>query len=85
MPTTAKCHRTGDAIPLIDGFITGNPRTGEWVFVQEAAPEELGDYNIAMKQLLRGPEELCDWMAQLRDKTWFSPEKFFDFFTRFRI
>jgi hypothetical protein len=81
---TAKCERTGKDISLRDGFFTADPFTGEWSFVGKDAPEKSGEYNVAVDDLLSSPKSLVDWLAHLHEKTWFDPEKFFQFFERFR-
>ena len=84
MSETAKCERTGNIIPIEDGFFVASPSTGEWQFVSVNAPEELGDYNVAVTRLIRSPAALVDWLAHLDEKTWFKPDLFFTFFTRLR-
>lgn len=84
MSKTAKCERTGKVIPISEGFFTGNPFTGEWVFISDDAPEKSGDYNIAVADMMKSPEALCDRLAHTSEKTWFEPTKFFEFFHRFR-
>ena len=80
----AKCQRTDKEILLSDGFYIGAPSTGEWCFVCKDAPENPGDYPIAVSDLTKSPESLVDWMAHLNEKTWFNPKKFFEFFEDFR-
>lgn len=84
MAKTAKCERTGNAIEINKGFFTANPFSGDWEFICEAAPEKSGEYNIAVSDLIKSPESLCDWLAHISEKTWFKPAKFFEFFHRFR-
>ena len=84
MPKTAKCERTGKAIPIEDGFFVAEPGTGSWQFIAKGSPENHGDYDIAVSDLIKSPESLVDWLAHLRQKSWFDPAAFFDFFVRFR-
>jgi len=84
MSVPAKCQRTGNEIQLEDGFFVASPFIGDWEFVSRDAPENHGDYNIAVKDLVKSPGALVDWFAHLREKTWFNPDQFFDFFKKFR-
>ncbi|MBN2208031.1 MAG: hypothetical protein JW759_01870 [Candidatus Coatesbacteria bacterium] len=84
MSKTAKCERTGNRIPIEDGFFVGSPLTGEWEFVSIDAPEARAEYNVRVGDLVGSPAALVDWLAHLREKTWFKPDLFFAFFTRFR-
>ena len=81
---TAKCERTGQHTPLVDGYLVANIRTGQWSFVNVDADEYISDYNFPITDLIKSPEALVDWMAHLDDKTWFDPYTFFEFFKRFR-
>ncbi len=69
---------------MIEGFLVADPATGDWSFVGNDAPERPGEYNVPVRELLQTPEAFCDWIAHLAEKTWFRPQKFFHFFTRFR-
>jgi hypothetical protein len=84
MTKTAKCDRTKEDIKLANGFFVANPKTGEWYFLGPNAQESQDDYSVAVVELLSGPEKFVDWMAHLNEKTWFQPDKFFDFFDRLR-
>ena len=81
---TAKCERTGNEILLSDGFFVADTATNEWSFESIDAPENSGDYNIAVSSLTKSPEAFIDWMAHLEEKTWFNANKFISFFTRLR-
>ncbi len=81
---TATCERTGNKLPLAEGFFVATPGTGEWVFICKDAPEHHSDYSVLVGDLVKSPESLIDWMAHLNEKTWFNSKKFFDFFTRLR-
>ena len=81
---SAKCERTGQNIPLTDGYLVGSVTTGEWSFVSASAIHKPLEYNIAVKSLTATPEAMVDWLAHLHEKTWFVHSKFFDFFHRFR-
>jgi hypothetical protein len=84
MAKTAKCERTGETVDLADGYFVGHFHTGEWQFNSRDAPSEMHDYNVAVMQILGSPREFCDWMAHLYQKSWFDPNKFFQFFVRFK-
>jgi hypothetical protein len=66
---TAKCERTGNQIPLLDGFLVANAGTGEWSFISLDAEEHSYDYHIAISDFIKSPEALVDWMAHLNEKT----------------
>ena len=80
----AKCERTGKVIPLSEGAYVATAGTGEWAFVAADAPDQQGDYSVAVASLSKSPEALVDWVAHLNEKSWFDPKKLADFFTRFR-
>lgn len=82
--TTAKCERTGNKIPLSEGFFVADHTCGEWSFVSTDAPEKHGDYNVPVDDICKSPEALVDWIAHLNEKSWFDAKKFADFFARFR-
>ena len=84
MLTKAKCERTGKLIEIVDGFLIADASTGEWQFVSFKAPEQVYDYHIAVRDLVRDPTEFFDWMAHLDEKTWFRPDKFIACFSRLR-
>ncbi len=84
MSKTATCERTRKELPLSDGHFVADFGSGEWSFVSAEAPEQHGDYNIPVASIVKSPEALVDWIAHMNEKTWFSPKKFADFFTRFR-
>lgn len=84
VPKSAKCDRTGKLIKLSEGFLAADTSTGEWSFVCSDAPEIHGEYATQITRLILSPEVLVDWMAHLNEKSWFSAQKFLDFFTRFR-
>ena len=85
MPSkTATCERTGVQIPVAEGFFVADPGTAEWSFMSREALELHGGYNISASDIVKSPEALVDWIAQLNDKTWFDSKRFVDFFTRFR-
>lgn len=81
---TATCERTGQEVPLNDGFFAANRSTGEWSFVCIDAPELSDEYNIRVAHIVKSPEALIDWIAHLNEKTWFDAKKFCDFMTRCR-
>jgi hypothetical protein len=81
---TAKCERSGEQILLSDGWIVCNAPTGEWSFVSIDANENTFDYHVELTALVKSPEALVDWLAHIGEKTWFKPEKFFEFFKKFR-
>lgn len=81
---TARCERTDRKVLLSEGFFVAYPGTGEWSFISVDAPEQHGDYWIAVQDIVKSPEALVDWMAHLNEKSWFNAKKFADFFTRFR-
>lgn len=81
---TAVCERTGNKILLSDGAFVAAPGSGEWSFISINAPEQHGDYCIAVAQIAKSPEALVDWIAHLNEKPWFDAKKFADFFTRLR-
>ena len=83
-PKSAKCERKGEDVPLGNGFLVASTETGVWSFVSLDAPEVHGDYSIPVKDIVKSPEALVDWMAHLNEKSWFDANKLFDFFTRFR-
>lgn len=82
--TLVACEKTGKKILLLEGYFVADPNTGNWSFVSADAPEASGEYDVAVTKLVKSPEALVDWMAHLNEKTWFVPQKFFDFFTKFR-
>lgn len=84
MLTTGKCVRTGREIAIADGYLVGEPLTGEWHFIADDAPETGADYSIPIKDLIRSPAEFVDWMAHLDEKTWFRPSEFIKCFARIR-
>lgn len=84
MSKTAKCDRTKKDIELSKGFLVADPKTGEWYFLSKDAPEEVGDYNVPVAELLKSPETFVDWMAHLNEKSWFRPKEFFQLFDRLR-
>lgn len=84
MTITAKCQATGAQIPLDKGFLVGNSHTGEWSFQSSQAPEKMADYAIPLGDVAASPQGLVDWLAHLREKSWFDPAKFFDFMVSFR-
>lgn len=81
---TAVCERTGKTLPLTEGAFVAAPGTAEWSFISVTAPEQHGDYCIPVAAMVKSPEALVDWIAQINEKTWFDAKKFADFFTRFR-
>lgn len=80
---TAKCERTGNVVLLTDGYFVADAEAN-WLFVCVDAPDNPGDYNIEVSSLIKSPEAFIDWMAHLREKTWFNADKFFKFFTQLR-
>jgi len=80
----AKCQRTGNKTPIIDGFFAADYTSGEWSFISSSAPGGVNEYWTAVEDICKSPEALIDWIAHLNEKTWFSPQKFTDFFSRFR-
>lgn len=80
----AKCEGTGNEISLAEGFLVADVFTGQWKFVSISAPERPSDYSVRLRELVKSPEALVDWLAHLDEKTWFDPAKFFAFFTRLR-
>jgi hypothetical protein len=69
---------------MSQGFFTGDPFSGEWSFTCVGAPQEGGEYNVPVAEIMKSPAALVDWIAHLNEKTWFDAKKFADFFTRFR-
>lgn len=65
-------------------FFVADCISGEWSFISSSAPEGVNEYWIAVEDICKSPEALIDWIAHLNEKTWFSPQKFTDFFSRFR-
>ena len=80
----ATSTRTGELVLLLGGFFTADPVTGEWEFISREEPKKSGEYKILVADLIKSPEALCDWLAQISEISWFDPAKFFDFFRRFR-
>lgn len=70
---------TGHKIPLGDGFFIAEPSTREWSFVSVGAFVRYRDYNLSVAGIVKSPEALVDWIAQLNDKTWFDSKTFVDF------
>ena len=81
---TATCERNGQEIPIDNGFFVASTKTGVWSFISVDAPEVHSDYFIPVKDIVKSPEALVDWMAHLNEKSWFDANKLLDFFTRFR-
>lgn len=80
---TAKCERSGEAIPLSEGCYVATPGNGEWSFI--AVEQEMhGDYCIPVSEMTKSPETFIHWMAHINQKPWFDGQKFAEFFTRFR-
>ena len=79
----AKCYRTGEEIEIVEGFFVSPGHSGEWEFVSIDAPSN-NDYNVPVKGLTKSPESMIDWLAHISQKTWFSPQKFFEFIEEFR-
>jgi hypothetical protein len=84
MLDTATCERTGKKFLIGDGFFVADKRTGEWSFVGRNASDGQYEYNITISELMASAESLSNTMAHLNETPWFKPQKFFDFFTRFR-
>jgi len=80
-----KCEKTGEKIRFVDGFLICNTNTGEWQFVCAEAEQNPAEYYIPVKEMLSSDWEFIDWMAHISEKTWFDPQKWFDFFRRLRI
>ena len=81
---TAKCERTGQEVTISNGFFVASKETGLWSFISKDAPEMPRDYSILVKDIVKSPEALIDWMANLNEKPWFDANKLMEFFTRFR-
>jgi hypothetical protein len=81
---SAKCERTSQDVPLSNGYFVASTETGVWSFISKDAPEVHDDYFIPVKDVVKSPEAIVDWMAHLTEMSWFDANKLFDFFTRFR-
>ena len=81
---TATSKPTGEQALLREGFFTANQVSGEWKFASNTEPKKRGEYSIAVSDLIKSPESLCDWLAHISEKNWFDPVKFFAFFRRYR-
>ncbi len=84
MLDTATCERTGKKIKMNEGHFVCIKTTGEWSFVGPNVPDGPNEFDIRISDLLQSPFSFSDRMAHLNETEWFDPQKFFDFFTRFR-
>jgi hypothetical protein len=69
---------------LLEGYLScPDPDSAEWHFVCPTCPGEF--YDFAAHLFLQSPGLMARWLAHLREKEWFDPQKFYELLDRLEL
>lgn len=78
MGNVAKCDVTGQPVSLNDGVLVVNRETGEWYFCSQEGEQQVPNKSsFPPVDRAFDQEGLIDLLANLGEKPWFDPARFF--------